>query len=69
MPFPDPRISICRDEVRFESSADEILGEPDDQVIIDGDPHPFAERLLTPACAPAVGDIVAPRNGPATAIW
>jgi hypothetical protein len=50
----------CRDEVRFELSADEILGEPDDQVVIDGHPHPFAERLLTPACAPAVGDIAAP---------
>jgi len=34
-------------------SADEILGEPDDQVIIHGHVHAFAERPL----AAAVGDI------------
>jgi len=48
----------------IESSANEILGEPDDQVVIDGHLHPFAERLLTPACAPAVGDIAAPSVQP-----
>ena len=44
----------------IELSADEILGEPDDQVVIHGHLHTFAEGLLAPACAPAVGDIAAP---------
>jgi hypothetical protein len=44
----------------IELSDDEILGEPDDQVVIYGHLHAFAERPLAPACAPAVGDIAAP---------
>src|SRR6516164_7801379 len=43
----------------IELSADEILGEPDDQVVIDRHLHPLAKRPLTLACAPAVGDIAA----------
>jgi len=48
----------------IELSADEILGEPDDQVVIDGQLHPFAERLLTSARATAVRDIAAPSVQP-----
>jgi len=43
----------------IELSADEILGEPDDQVVIDRHLHPLAKRPLTLACAAAVGDIAA----------
>ena len=43
----------------IELSADEILGEPDDQVVIDTHLHPLAKRPLTLACAPAVRDIAA----------
>ena len=44
----------------IELSTDEILGEPDDQVVIHGHLHAFAERPLAPAGAPSVGDISAP---------
>jgi len=43
----------------IELSADEILGEPDDQVVIHGHLHAFAEGPLAAACASAVGDIAA----------
>jgi hypothetical protein len=43
----------------IELSADQILGEPDDQVVIHGHLHPLAQRPLTLACAPGVGDIAA----------
>ena len=48
----------------IELSADEILGKPDDQVVIHGHRHAFAEGPLAPACAPAVGDIAAPSAQP-----
>ena len=47
-----------------ELSADEILGEPDDQVVIHGHLHSHAQWALTPACAPAVGEIAAPSVQP-----
>jgi len=43
----------------IELSADEILGEPDDQVVVHGHLHAFADWPLAAACAPAVGDIAA----------
>src|ERR1700747_3204410 len=48
----------------IELSADEILGEPDDQVVIHGHLHAFGQRPLSPACAPAVGDIATPSVQP-----
>ena len=41
------------------ASADQILGEPHDQVVIHGHQHPLAERSLAPACAPPVRYIAA----------
>src|SRR5580693_6036098 len=58
--------SYCSAAMRcgIELSDDEILGEPDDQVVIHGHLHAFAERPLAPACAPAVGGIAAPSVQP-----
>ena len=40
-------------------SPEKVFGEPDDQVVIDGDLQPFAQGSLGPACAPAVRDVAA----------
>ena len=37
-------------------SAGELLGEPDDQVVVQAYLDAFAERMLALACTPAVGD-------------
>jgi hypothetical protein len=44
---------------RVELSAGEILGEPDDQVVVHAHLHAFADRPLALTCAPAVGDLTA----------
>ena len=41
----------------MEVSAGEILGQPDDHVVIHGHVHPLAQRPLPLACAPAVRNI------------
>jgi len=48
----------------IELSADEILGEPDDQVVIHGHLHAFAERPL-PQERPGHRDLVNQRNAAA----
>jgi len=45
----------------IEWSADEILGEPDDQVVVHARPHAFAERALALPCACRRGDYRAVR--------
>jgi hypothetical protein len=51
-------------EVEVEAHSRRTGPGPDDQVVIHGHLHAFAERLLAPACAPAVGDISAPSVQP-----
>src|SRR6266567_1046201 len=64
IPIAQTRTHMTAMRCGIELSADEILGEPDDQVVINGHLHPFAERLLAPARAPAVGDIATPSIQP-----
>ena len=49
---------------KTKMSADEILREPDDEVVIHDHLHAFAEGPPAPACAPAVGDVAAPSVQP-----
>ena len=57
------------DVLRIELSADEILDEPDDQVVVHADLHAFAERTLASACAlgPEYGRAVRTAAGPGRA--
>jgi len=48
--------SVHAANARIEPSADEILGEPHDQLVIHDHLHPFAERPLALAGAPVSRD-------------
>jgi hypothetical protein len=60
----EPPLIAFSEYVNVARSADEILREPDDQIVIHGHRHPLAQRPLALACAPAVRNIAAPSIQP-----